>query len=261
MSKIIIFASVFFILFYSSVIHTNYNHQWQFSPLKLVSNRLRSANSRSQVVPHQVPVEFSRPRQNRFEWEQICQIRYNKSYYQIILFSPTDHANLNLALKTTKIICNSLIKLALKKSQKRTFSNKLKREKKRHNRCHSLNVPKGTQINNLITLKLNNSTNQTSISGSNEFTIEDFTSGILQQISTGNEFTNLFVSSDKLPAHAQNFLHEIKPAVMIPAVTPTRSRPIENYPQQIFRQSYGLNPHATSAANRNFFHEINPAVL
>ena len=48
---------------------------------------------------------------------------------------------------------------------------------------------------------------------------------------------------------------------MIPAVTPTRSRPIENYPQQIFRQSYGLNPHATSAANRNFFHEINPAVM
>ena len=261
MSKIIIFASVFFILFYSSVIHTNYNHQRQFFPLKLVSNRLRSANSRSQVVPHQVPVEFSRPRLNRFEWEQICQIRYNKLYYQIILFSPTDHANLNLALKTTKIICNSLIKLALKKSQKRTFSNKLKREKKRHNRCHSLNVPKGTQINNLITLKLNNSTNQTSISGSNEFTIEDFTSGILQQISTGNEFTNLFVSSDELPAHAQNFLHEIKPAVMIPAVTPTRSRPIENYPQQIFRQSYGLNPHATSAANRNFFHEINPAVM
>ena len=130
MSKITIFASIFFILFYSSVIHTNYNHYWQFFPLKLVSNRLRSANSRSQVVSRQVPVEFSRPRQNRFEWEQICQIRYNKLYYQIILFSPTDHANLNLTLKTTKITCNSLIKLAPKKSQKRTYSNKLKREKK-----------------------------------------------------------------------------------------------------------------------------------
>ena len=110
MSKITIFASIFFILFYSSVIHTNYNHYWQFFPLKLVSNRLRSANSRSQVVSRQVPVEFSRPRQNRFEWEQICQIRYNKLYYQIILFSPTDHANLNLSLKTTTITCNSQIK-------------------------------------------------------------------------------------------------------------------------------------------------------
>ena len=35
-------------------------------------------------------------------------------------------------------------------------------------------MPKGTQINNFITLKPNNSPNQTSISGSNEFTIEDF---------------------------------------------------------------------------------------
>ena len=176
MSKITIFASIFFILFYSSVIHISYNRHCQFSPFKLVSNRLRSANSRSQVVPRQVPVEFSRPRQNRFEWEQICQIRYNKLYYQIILFSPTDHANLNLTLKTTKITCNSLIKLASKKSQKRTCSNKLKQEKKWHNICHSPNVPKGTQINNFITLNPNNSTNQTSISGSNKFTIEDFTS-------------------------------------------------------------------------------------
>ena len=229
MSKITIFASIFFILFYSSVIHTNYNHYWQFFPLKLVSNRLRSANSSSQVVSRQVPVEFSRPRQNRFEWEQICQIRYNKLYYQIILFSPTDHANLNLTLKPTKITCNSLIKLAPKKSQKRTYSNKLKREKKWYNICHSPNVPKGTQINNFITLNPNNSTNQTSISGSHEFTVEDFTSGALQQISTG--------------------------------IAPTRSRPIENYSQKLFRQSYDLNHHANSAANRNFFHEIKPAAM
>ena len=114
MSEIIIFTSVFLILFYSSIIHISYNRHWQFSPPKLVSNRLRSANSRSQVVPRQVPVEFSRPRQNRFEWEQICQIRYNKLYYQIILFSPTDHANLNLTLKPTKITCSSQIKFALK---------------------------------------------------------------------------------------------------------------------------------------------------
>ena len=225
MSEIIIFTSVFFILFYSSVIHISYNRHWQFSPPKLVSNRLRSANSRSQVVSHQVPVEFSRPRQNRFEWEQICQIRYNKLYYQIILFSPTDHAKLNSTLKTTKINCNSQIEIAPKteKSLKKTSSNKLIREQKRHNRCHSPNVPKGTQINEFNTLKPNNSTNQTSISGSHEFTVEDFTSGALQQISTG--------------------------------IAPTRSRPIENYSQQIFRQTYGLNPHANSAANRDFFHE------
>ena len=48
---------------------------------------------------------------------------------------------------------------------------------------------------------------------------------------------------------------------MIPAVNPTQLRLIENYSQLIFTQSYGLNPHANSAANRNFFHEINPAVM
>ena len=66
--------------------------------------------------------------------------------------------------------------LQKQKNLKKTSSNKLIREQKRHNRCHSPNVPKGTQINNFITLNPNNSTNQTSISGSNEFTIEDFTS-------------------------------------------------------------------------------------
>ena len=55
-----------------------------------------------------------------------------------------------------------------------TYPNNLKRKQKRHNRCQSPNVPKGTQINNFITLKPNNSPNQTSISGSNEFDIEDF---------------------------------------------------------------------------------------
>ena len=44
-------------------------------------------------------------------------------------------------------------------------------------------------------------------------------------------------------------------------ITPTRSRPIENYPQQIFKQSYGLHHHANSAANRNFRHELTPAVM
>ena len=33
-------------------------------------------------------------------------------------------------------------------------------------------------------------------------------------------------------------------------VTPTRSRPIENYPQQIFKQSYGHNHHANPSAHR-----------
>ena len=59
----------------------------------------------------------------------------------------------------------------------------------------------------------------------------------------------------------RHFYHEINPAVMIPAVAPTRSRPIENYPQKVFRQSYYLNHHANSAANRNLIHEINPAVM
>jgi len=48
---------------------------------------------------------------------------------------------------------------------------------------------------------------------------------------------------------------------MIPAVTTTRSKPIENYPQRMFRQSYGPKPHAAPASNRNFFHEIKPAVM
>jgi hypothetical protein len=95
-------------------------------------------------------------------------------YYQIILFSPTDNTNLNLTLKTTKKPCSLQIKFALAKISKKTSLNKLKRNQKRHNRCLSPNVPKGTQINNIITLKPNNSPNQTSISGSNEFTIEDF---------------------------------------------------------------------------------------
>ena len=114
MSQIIIFASFFFISFNPAGINTNYNHNWQFFPLKLVSNRLRSADSRSQVVPRQVPVEFSRPRQNRFEWEQIHQTRNIKLYYQIILFSPTDNTNLNLTLKTTKKPCSFALKNVLK---------------------------------------------------------------------------------------------------------------------------------------------------
>ena len=144
MSQIIIFASFFFISFNPAVINTNYNHNWQFFPLKLVSNRLRSADSRSQVVPRQVPVEFSRPRQNRFEWEQIHQTRNIKLYYQIILFSPTDNTNLNLTLKTTKKPCSLQIKFALAKISKKTSLNKLKRNQKRHIRCLSPNVPKGT---------------------------------------------------------------------------------------------------------------------
>ena len=98
-------------------------------------------------------------------------------------------------------------------------------------------MPKGTQINNFITLNPNNSTNQTSISGSNEFTIEDFTSGILQQIPTENEFTNLFVSPAELSADDRIFPHEIYTAAMIPAVNPSQLRLIENYSQLIFTQN------------------------
>ena len=69
----------------------------------------------------------------------------------------------------------------------------------------------------------------------------------------------LTTTSTQLPSEIA--FHELNPAVMGPAVAPTRSRPIENYPQQIFRQTYGLNHHAESAANKIFFHEINPAVM
>ena len=46
---------------------------------------------------------------------------------------------------------------------------------------------------------------------------------------------------------------------MIPAGNPTpiNPKPIENYPQPIFMQSYGPNSHAS----KNFFREFNPAAM
>ena len=129
----------------------------------MVPNRLRSANSRSQVVPHQVPVGFSHPRQNQFEWEQICQIRYNKLYYQIILFSPTDNPNLNSSSKTK--LQNRQKQSKFAHSSKMPHAKKLKQKQQRLAKRHPLNAPTGAQINHFPTFNFKNLTDQTFLAG------------------------------------------------------------------------------------------------
>ena len=70
----------------------------------------------------------------------------------------------------------------------------------------------------------------------------------VQRLIEGNTFTGIKI-----------FFHAINPAVMIPAGNPTpiNPKPIENYPQPIFMQSYGPNFHAS----KNFFHEFNLAAM
>ena len=75
-----------------------------------------------------------------------------------------------------------------------------------------------------------------------------------------NSLTYLFLRSNFQLMTEISFV-KIYTAAMIPAVNPSQLRLIENYSQLIFTQSYGFNHHATPAANRNFFHEINPAVM
>jgi hypothetical protein len=56
-------------------------------------------------------------------------------------------------------------------------------------------------------------------------------------------------------------LAEINPAVMISAVIPTYSRPIENYPQRTFMLSFEPDGHAKRAVSNILLHEIEPAVI
>jgi hypothetical protein len=132
-------------------------------------------------VRRQVPVRFSRPRQNNFEWEQICQIRYNKLYYQIILFSPTDHPNLNFSSKTK--IQNRQTQSKLSHSSKMPHINKLKQKQQRLAKRHSLNAPTSAQINHFPTFNFKNLTNQTFLAGPQQVAPTE----ARPEIPTGNE--------------------------------------------------------------------------
>jgi hypothetical protein len=135
-------------------------------------------------VPHQVPVGFSHPRQNQFEWEQICQIRYNKLYYQIILFSPTDNPNLNSSSKTK--LQNRQKQSKFAHSSKMPHIKKLKQKQQRLAKRHPLNASTGAQINHFPTFNFEILANQTFLAGPQQIAPTEARS----EIPTGNELTS-----------------------------------------------------------------------
>jgi hypothetical protein len=99
MLKFIILASFLIVLFYSFIIQYNYNYYWQSAGLNLGKKWARLASARAGGTPCQDPGGFS-PRSNILSRQPNCQIRKNKLYYQIILFSPTEFSNLNSTKKS-----------------------------------------------------------------------------------------------------------------------------------------------------------------
>jgi hypothetical protein len=95
MLKFIILASFLIVLFYSLITQHTYNYYWQLARLNLGKKWARSASARTGVTPCQDPGGISPPCSKIFSWQPNCQIRKNKLYYQIILFSPTEFGNLN----------------------------------------------------------------------------------------------------------------------------------------------------------------------
>ena len=100
MLKFIILASFLIVLFYSLITQHTYNYYWQLARLNLGKKWARSASARTGVAPCQDPGGISPPCSKIFSRQPNRQIRKNKLYYQIILFSPTEFGNLNSIKKS-----------------------------------------------------------------------------------------------------------------------------------------------------------------
>ena len=129
MLKFIILASFSIVLFYSLIIQHTYNYYWQLARLNLGKKWARSASARTGVTPCQDPGGISPPCSKIFSWQPNCQIRKNKLYYQIILFSPTEFDNLN-SIKKSKSKNNTVHQTSNFKSEMPHLNKSQKRQQK-----------------------------------------------------------------------------------------------------------------------------------
>ena len=139
MMKITNLASFLIVLFYPIIISYNSNYHLQFAQLKSVKKWARMASARSGVTPCQDPDGNAPPWSKIFCWKPNCQIRLIKLYYQIILFSPTVHTNLNsihkTRLKSHKV--NQKAKTNLDINLEMPHLNKNKKQMERRHKRHS----------------------------------------------------------------------------------------------------------------------------
>ena len=138
MMKITNLAPFLIVLFYLIIISYNSNYHLQFAQLKLVKKWARTASARSGVTPCQDPDGNAPPRSKMFSWKPNCQIRLIKLYYQIILFSPTVHRNLNsdhkIRIKSQNI--NHKVKINLEINLEMPHLNKYKKQMERRHKRH-----------------------------------------------------------------------------------------------------------------------------
>ena len=154
MMKITNLASFLIVLFYLITISYNSNYHLQFAQLNLVKKWARTASARSGVTPCQDPDGNAPPWSKIFSWKPNCQIRLIKLYYQIILFSPTVHTNLNsihkTRLKSHKV--NQKAKTNLDINLEMPHLNKNKKQmERRHKRHPQSEIPiSENKLNKLI---------------------------------------------------------------------------------------------------------------
>ena len=182
MLKFIILASFLIVLFYSLIIQYNYNYYWRLARLNLGKKWARPASARTGVTPCQDPGGISPPCSKIFSWQPNCQIRKNKLYYQIILFSPTEFSNLNSTKKSKSKSRTVHQKLEIKSEM--PHLNKSKKHQQRMNKRHPQEAVQYSEIYNLLNLpNLNSLTNQNFIAGPNQAAEE------ASQLIPGTEFS------------------------------------------------------------------------
>ena len=182
MLKFIILAPFLIILFYSLIIQYNYNYYWQVARLNLGKKWARSASARAGGTPCQDPGGFSPPCSKILSRQPNCQIRKNKLYYQIILFSPTEFSNLNSTKKSKSKSRTVHQKLEIKSEI--LHLNKSIKHQQRMNKRHPQEAVQYSEINILLNLpNLNSLTNQNFIAGPNQAAEE------ASQLIPGTEFS------------------------------------------------------------------------
>jgi hypothetical protein len=127
----------------------------------------------SGITPCQVLSGITLPCSKILSRQPNCQIRKNKLYYQIILFSPTEFGNLNSNTKSKPI--SHTVHQKSKIRSEMPHLNKSKKRQQRMNNRHPQAANQNAESNNLIYLSIPNSlTNQIFIAGPNQAAKEAF---------------------------------------------------------------------------------------
>ena len=245
MLKYTIFAPIFPILVYSYVIYLTYLSYKNFSVLKTPQKPWNLPNVYFHPMPSQVPPKNSLPLVKISLRNRNQQIQKSILHNHIILFSNNSFAILSIPYLKFKNMNRPTSPSQCKKHQ-----NVLKGQGKSFPEIINSEIPIPSITNNPMEeyIALPQNSNRMAMQ-------EPQILAHLEDQSQDNSILN--------PSANRNFFCKTNHAVMIPVgvSTPTTTRSIGSFKQQLSMQSNGSILISNSTANNHLFNEINPAVM